>query len=192
MTTQIRALAGEVDLLVGADGLSSRVREIGKEKFEPSVEMGPNRFVWLGTTVPYDAFTFHFKSGTHGLWRIHAYRYSDEGSTFIAECTDETFRATGLDEADEDGTIAYLESEFAHELGGHRLTKNRSVWRRFPTVKNERWCSGNMVLVGDSAHTAHFSIGSGTKLAMEGLHRTRCRAWRRRRCCRDRQWPCSL
>ena len=155
------------DLVVGADGISSLVRESFAEEFKPRVEMRSNRFVWLGTTVPFSAFTFLFKRNAHGLWRVHAYRYSDTGATFIVECTDETFRRTGLDERDEDRTTDYLEKVFASELNGHRLIKNRSIWRRFPTVNNQHWHHDKYVLVGDAAHTAHFSIGSGTKLAME-------------------------
>src|SRR6185369_15277869 len=110
---------------------------------------------------------FLFKQTPHGLFRVHAYRYHEHGSTFIAECREETWRALGLAGADEDRTLAVLEQVFAAELAGHRLIKNRSIWRNFPTVRCGKWHAGNVVLVGDAAHTAHFSIGSGTKLAME-------------------------
>lgn len=163
----IETLAKSCDLFVGADGIASRVRDTYAAHFEPQIDERPNRFVWLGTTYPYDAFTFYFKENEHGLWRIHAYRYEPEGSTFIVECTDETLRATGLDPHDEDATVAYCEALFADELKGHRLQKNRSIWRRFPTVRNRRWSHDNVVLMGDAVHTAHFSVGSGTKLAME-------------------------
>src|SRR6185369_10296459 len=102
-----------------------------------------------------------------GLWRIHAYQYATGSSTFIVETTDAAWRATGLAENDEDATLAFCEALFAEELQGHRLLKNRSLWRRFPTVRNARWHAENVVLLGDAAHTAHFSVGSGTKLAME-------------------------
>ncbi|MEM1033888.1 MAG: bifunctional salicylyl-CoA 5-hydroxylase/oxidoreductase [Myxococcota bacterium] len=161
------ARARDCDLLVGADGIGSAVRERFADHFQPDVDQRPNRFVWLGTTVPYDAFTFYFKENAHGLWRVHAYRYEPEGSTFIVECTDETLRAAGLAPGDEDATVAYCEALFREELGGHRLLKNRSIWRRFPTVKAARWSHENIVLLGDAAHTAHFSVGSGTKLALE-------------------------
>ena len=161
------ALAGQADLLVGADGVASGVRQAFAGGFDPEIDLRPNRFVWLGTTFPFEAFTFYFVENEHGLWRVHAYRYRDEGSTFIVECTAETFARTGLGEEDEDGTIAYLERLFAGQLDGHRLIKNRSIWRSFPTVRNRRWHTDNVVLLGDAAHTAHFSIGSGTKLAME-------------------------
>ncbi|MEM9492931.1 MAG: FAD-dependent monooxygenase, partial [Myxococcota bacterium] len=165
-----QAIAGELadaDLIVAADGVGSAVRAAFAENFEPDIDTRPNRFVWLGTTFPFEAFTFYFKQGEHGLFRVHAYRYQDAGSTFIVECTEDTWRRAGLDEADEDGTIAYLGALFADELAGHPLIKNRSIWRSFPTVRNRRWHHCNVVLVGDAAHTAHFSIGSGTKLAME-------------------------
>jgi anthraniloyl-CoA monooxygenase len=163
----VATLAAEADVLVGADGVASQVRELNSAELEPSVDVRPNRFVWLGTTFPFKAFTFYFKESAAGLWRIHAYRYSESGSTFIAECTAGTFARTGLDESDEAATAAYLERVFADELAGHPLITNRSLWRRFPTVRNRRWHSGRTVLLGDAAHTAHFSIGSGTKLAME-------------------------
>ena len=165
----IEALRGECDLLVGADGLGSSVRETYAESFAASVEVRPNRFVWLGTTFPFEAFTFHFKENADGLWRVHAYRYSDEGSTFIVECTAETFARTGLADDDEAATIEYVASLFRDELAGHPLIANRSIWRQFPTVRSGRWHHENVVLVGDAAHTAHFSIGSGTKLAMEDV-----------------------
>lgn len=164
--TDLREFA-DADLIVAADGVGSRIREQFADAFEPSVDMRPNRFVWLGTTFPFEAFTFYFKESQHGLFRVHAYRYQQEGSTFIVECTEETWRQAGLDKTSEDETIAYLEEVFADELAGHRLIKNRSIWRQFPTVYNRRWHHDNIVLVGDAAHTAHFSIGSGTKLAME-------------------------
>jgi anthraniloyl-CoA monooxygenase len=157
----------DADLIIGADGVMSTTRKRWADAFGPEIDERPNRFVWLGTTFPFEAFTFYFKANEHGLFRVHAYRYEPGMSTFIVECTDTTFRATGLTEHDEDATIAYLEEVFRSELAGHRLLKNRSIWRRFPTVKNRRWHHGHRVLIGDAAHTAHFSVGSGTKLALE-------------------------
>ena len=165
--TDVPALAASVDLLLGADGLTSSVRTAFASHFGPEIDHRPNRFVWLGTTFPFGAFTFYFRENEHGLFRVHAYRYEAAASTFIVECTDHTWRAAGLDATSEIETIAYLERLFAPELAGHRLTANRSIWRSFPTVKNARWHHDNVVLVGDAAHTAHFSIGSGTKLALE-------------------------
>ena len=155
------------DLVVGADGANSVVRRLFAETFRPHVDERPNKFVWLGTTLPLPAFTFDFRRNAHGLWRVHAYQYEKGSSTFIVECTRETFAASGLDPNDEAATIAFCEDLFREELRGHRLVANRSIWRSFPTVRCEKWRAGNVVLVGDAAHTAHFSVGSGTKLAME-------------------------
>jgi len=155
------------DVVVAADGMGSILRDKYAAQFAPRLEWRPNRFVWLGTTRPFPAFTFFFKESPHGLWRIHAYQYAPGSSTFIVETTDTAWRATGLAENDEDATLAFCEALFAEELQGHRLLKNRSLWRRFPTVRNTRWHAENVVLLGDAAHTAHFSVGSGTKLAME-------------------------
>jgi anthraniloyl-CoA monooxygenase len=158
---------GPADLIVVADGLNSLIRGQHANQFQPNVDMRPNRFVWLGSTRKFDAFTFYFKENEHGLWRVHAYQYAPDASTFIVEATDETVANAGLGDADEDAIVAYCEALFAEELEGHPLIKNRSVWRQFPTVRNGCWHHSNMVLLGDAAHTAHFSIGSGTKLAME-------------------------
>ena len=157
----------DADLIVAADGVNSALRTRHAEHFQPRVDARRNKFVWLGTTYPFSAFTFIFKPSEHGLWRVHAYRYDATHSTFILETTEDTWRRAGLAEASEDDTLAFAEQLFARELDGHRLLKNRSVWRSFPTVSNVRWSHGNVVLVGDAAHTAHFSIGSGTKLAIE-------------------------
>lgn len=161
----------EADLIVGADGANSAVREILGERFGPSIDWRPNRYVWLGTTKPFPAFTFHFKSDGRGLWRVHAYQYAPERdgralSTFIVETRDETWRSSGLEAEDEEATVSFCEALFAEELEGHPLVANRSVWRRFPTLTTEKWSHGHVVLIGDAAHTAHFSVGSGTRLAM--------------------------
>ncbi len=160
------------DLVVIADGVNSQLRELHAEAFQPRVDMRPNRFVWLGTSVPFKAFTFYFKESEHGLFRVHAYRYEEAGSTFIVECTEETFERAGFEAMSEQGTVAYFERLFADELAGHPLLTNRSIWRQFPTVSNRRWWTAlpsgpRLVLLGDALHTAHFSIGSGTKLALE-------------------------
>jgi anthraniloyl-CoA monooxygenase len=155
------------DLVLASDGANSTVRERYREHFRPQFDVRPNRFVWLGTTKPFPAFTFHFKADAHGLWRIHAYQYEPGQSTFIVEAREETWHAAGLDGASEADTIAFCERLCRDELDGHRLISNRSIWRNFPTLRNERWHHGHVVLAGDAAHTAHFSVGSGTKLAME-------------------------
>jgi anthraniloyl-CoA monooxygenase len=157
----------DADLILAADGVNSTVRARHAAEFRPHVDWRPNRFVWLGTTYPFPAFTFVFKEDRHGLWRVHAYRYAPDLSTFILETTEETWRRTGLPDASEDDTVAFTERLFVEELHGHPVLKNRSLWRSFPTVRNARWSHGNVVLVGDAAHTVHFSVGSGTKLAME-------------------------
>ena len=146
---------------------SSIIRAKLADQFQPDLEWRQNRFVWLGTTRPFPAFTFYFKQSPHGLWRTHAYQYPPGRSTFIVETTEACWRATGLAEDDEDATVAYCEALFAEELQGHPLLRNRSIWRRFPTVRTASWHAENVVLLGDAAHTAHFSVGSGTKLAME-------------------------
>ncbi len=161
--------AGDADLIVGADGVNSTVRALLEHDFRPTVDWRPNRFVWLGTTKPFPAFTFYFRTNEHGLWRVHAYQYErgeTGASTFIVECTEETWRAAGMHEASEEETAAYCEALFARELDGHALVRNRSVWRSFPTIRCERWSSGKVVLLGDAVHTAHFSVGSGTRMAM--------------------------
>jgi anthraniloyl-CoA monooxygenase len=161
------ALYADADLVLGADGFNSTVRQRYAQHFRPAMDERPNRFVWLGTTRPFPAFTFYFKRDRHGLWRVHAYQYEPGRSTFIVEATEETWRNAGMDHATEDETVAFCEALFKEELQGHRLLKNRSLWRHFITVKNEAWSHENIVLLGDAAHTAHFSVGSGTKLAIE-------------------------
>jgi anthraniloyl-CoA monooxygenase len=157
----------DADLILAGDGVNSTIRTRHADHFGPDIDWRPNRFVWLGTTYPYSAFTFIFTESEHGLWRVHAYRYAPGASTFILEATEATWRRAGLDRASEDDTVAFTERLFARELDGHRILRNRSLWRAFPTVRNARWHWDNVVLVGDAAHTAHFSIGSGTRLAME-------------------------
>ncbi len=167
------------DLVLAADGVNSATRARFADRFRPDVDARPNHFVWLGTTRPFPAFTFYFDESDDGLFRVHAYQFCKEAdvpggaiSTFIVECTDETWRRAGLDRATEAETLAYCEKLFAPRLDGHPLIPNRSVWRQFPTISNGRWwfrheAGPHVVLLGDAAHTAHFSIGSGTKLAME-------------------------
>ena len=158
---------GKADLVVAADGANSTVRQLLRDRIGTTVDVRPNRFVWLGTTKPFPAFTFYFKHDAHGLWRVHAYQYAPGRSTFIVECRESTWKAAAMDRATEEESAAFLESLFADELDGHRLITNRSIWRQFPTIRAEPWSSGNVVLLGDAAHTAHFSVGSGTRMAME-------------------------
>ncbi|HEX2050017.1 MAG TPA: FAD-dependent monooxygenase [Actinomycetota bacterium] len=155
------------DVVVGADGVRSTVRDAYRDRFGPRVEHGRARYIWFGTNRPLDAFNFVFRADRHGLFQAHAYPYDGTTSTFIVECHESTWRRAGLDEATEEESIAYAEKLFAPELAGHGLMSNKSAWISFPTLRNRTWRAGNVVLVGDAAHTAHFSIGSGTKLAME-------------------------
>jgi anthraniloyl-CoA monooxygenase len=157
----------DADLIVAADGVNSRIREQNAAHFQPEIEWGRCRFSWLGTTRPLEAFTFLFHPSEHGLFQVHAYPFEPGLGTFIVECREEVWRAAGLDGASEQHTVDFCEALFADFLDGHRLLVNRSIWRSFPTVTNARWWHDRIVLVGDAAHTAHFSIGSGTKLAME-------------------------
>jgi anthraniloyl-CoA monooxygenase len=165
--TDFDKLRTEYDLVMAADGVNSAVRQRYAAELQPEVSARPNRFVWLGSTFPFEAFTFWFKEDQHGLWRVHAYRYDDQHSTFILECTEATWRAAGMARATEAETIAFAEKLFAEELRGHPLIGNRSIWRAFPVIRLGRWAFDNLVVLGDACHTAHYSIGSGTKLAME-------------------------
>lgn len=155
------------DLIIAGDGVKSRIRDRHADAFKPSLDYRRARYIWLGTKKTFDAFTFYFEENEHGMFQVHAYRFNDDTSTFIVECDDETFRAAGLEKATEAESIAYAEKLFASHLNGEKLLANKSSWNQFVTVKNEKWHHGNIVLLGDAAHTAHFSIGSGTKLAME-------------------------
>ncbi|MCM2270618.1 MAG: FAD-dependent monooxygenase, partial [Thermoanaerobaculia bacterium] len=164
--TDVDALL-DADLVIGCDGVNSRVRERFAASFRPKIELGACRFSWLGTTKPLRAFTFLFVDTPHGLFQAHAYPFGEGQSTFIVETHDAAWRAAGLDRASEEDTVATCEALFRDHLDGHRLLANRSIWRQFPTVTCASWRHENVILLGDAAHTAHFSIGSGTKLAME-------------------------
>jgi anthraniloyl-CoA monooxygenase len=155
------------DLVVAADGINSRVRETFAEQFRPSIDLRPNKFSWMGSTRPFDAFTFFFRDTPHGIFIAHCYQYQPGRSTWITEVDPQTFARAGLDKLDEEGSARFIEEVFAEELQGHKLIINRSIWRNFPTVRCERWVHNNIVLLGDAKASAHFSIGSGTKLAME-------------------------
>src|SRR5208282_2091267 len=159
----------DADLIVAADGINSFIRERYREHFEPKVELRRNHFIWLGSTAPSAAFSFHFAENECGIWDLCTYQYKKDMSTWVVEAPDSTWakaEAT-LTKLDEAGTVAYLEKLFSEQLRGHQLIPNRSYWRRFPVISNKNWYYKNIVLLGDALHTAHFSIGSGTKLAME-------------------------
>ncbi len=163
----IDALAANSDLVVAADGVNSRVREHYAEAFAPELDWRKCKFAWFGTTKEMSAFTFVFKETEWGLFQVHAYPFEEGRGTWIVECREETWRAAGLDKLDEQESAAFCRELFSEHLDGEELLTNRSIWRTFPTVRCGSWRHNNVVLLGDSAHTAHFSIGSGTKLAME-------------------------
>ncbi len=162
----VEALAA-ADVLVGADGVNSRVRAQRQRGFGPQVEHRRNRFIWYGTTAPFDTLTLTFRLTDHGVYCAHHYRYRSDMSTFLVEVTENTWRRAGFADMDEIATIARCERVFEADLAGHAIVGNRSFWRRFPVLTNRCWSSGNVVLLGDALRTVHFSIGSGTRLAME-------------------------
>jgi anthraniloyl-CoA monooxygenase len=155
------------DLIVVADGINSRIREKHKDHFQPSVDLRPNKFTWLGSTRPLDAFKYFFRETGEGLIVAHCYQYEADRSTWVIETDEQTWKNFGFDRTSEQEMILILEKVFSEELDGHPLIANRSLWRNFPTITNKTWVKDNAVLVGDAKATAHFSIGSGTKLAME-------------------------
>ena len=153
------------DLIVAADGVNSVVR--GWHDFGTSVSHLTNKFAWYGTTKTFDTLTQTFLEGEQGTFNVHHYRHSPKMSTFVVECDAGTWDKAGFAHKNEDQTLKALEAVFAPVLEGHRLVSNKSVWRNFPNLRNKRWSVGNTVLIGDAQRTAHFSIGSGTRLAME-------------------------
>lgn len=155
------------DLVVAADGVNSRFRQHFADHFRPTVETQGGKYVWFGTDLVLDAFRFIFADTEHGLFQVHSYPFDERTSTFIVECAEEVWRSAGLDRMGEQESLEFCERLFAEDLAGHRLMSNKSIWLDFQRVTNRSWHTGNVVLIGDAAHTAHFSIGSGTKLAME-------------------------
>jgi 2-polyprenyl-6-methoxyphenol hydroxylase-like FAD-dependent oxidoreductase len=163
-----RALAG-YDLVVAADGANSFVRRTHEAGFGTQIEPLNNRFVWYGTTQPFDKLTQTFIRTEYGCMNAHHYPYAQGMSTFIVECAPDTWQRAGFAQMPQDETRARLEQAFAETLGGKPLVANKSSWRQFPKIRNAHWSVGNMVLVGDALRTAHFSIGSGTRLAFEDV-----------------------
>jgi len=172
----IAELEAGYDLVLASDGINSQIRATYAESFGPSLDPRPNKFMWLGTDQVFEAFKFFVKDTEYGTMQIHGYPYSDEGSTFIVEMSPEVWDAAGFGESaaevfapgvSDEKAISKIRAIFADELAGYEVLSNNSKWLNFTTVKNRSWRHGNIVLLGDAAHTAHFSIGSGTKLAME-------------------------
>ena len=157
----------DADMIVGADGVSSLVRRSDEAAFGASLTYLTNRFAWFGTNKVFDTLSQTFLDTPHGPINAHHYRFSPTMSTFLVECTEQTFFASDFDTMSEDETRSALERIFAQTLDGHPLISNRSIWRQFPIIHNEHWSAGNRVILGDALHTAHFSIGSGTRLAIE-------------------------
>ena len=163
----------EYDLVIASDGINSRFRDVYADAFGVDVDVRANKFVWLGTSKVFDAFTFAFEKTEHGWIWAHAYRFAPDCSTFIVECSEETWLNFGFDNMEQAEAIAACEKLFAKYLDGHKLQSNAAhlrgsaAWLNFRRIKCERWNAGNVILLGDAAHTAHFSVGSGTKLALE-------------------------
>jgi anthraniloyl-CoA monooxygenase len=166
----------DADLIIASDGVNSRIRAKYADQFKPNMDVRRNRYIWLGTDKRFDAFTFDFRKTEHGWLQAHIYRFDSTTSTFIVETTEEVFKAHRLDEMTQDESIAFCEKVFAETLDGHRLMSNArhlqgSAWLNFGRLICDKWSCFNgrshVVLMGDSAHTAHFAIGSGTKLAID-------------------------
>ena len=155
------------DIILATDGISSAIRTQYQKEFGTKIELKKNRFVWLGSTKPLDAFTYFFRSTPHGTIVAHSYQYEEGMSTWIFECSDETWQKHGFEVTNEADTMAKIAEIFKDELDGHPLISNKSHWRQFPHVINQNWYHNNIVLLGDAKATAHYSIGSGTKLAMD-------------------------
>ena len=172
----IEELEADCDLVLAADGVNSQIRAKYADSFRPNLDPRTNKFMWLGTDQVFEAFKFFVKETEWGVMQIHGYPYSDEGSTFIVEMHQDVWHAAGFGETanevfppgvSDEKAIAKIREIFAEELDGYEVLSNNSKWINFTTVRNESWRHNNVVLLGDAAHTAHFSIGSGTKLAME-------------------------
>lgn len=155
----------EADLVVGADGVNSQIRQ--QNDFGTTTQQVTNQFIWYGTTQVFDSLSLIFRNNEHGNFVAHTYRYSPTMSTFLVECDAATFSASNLEQMTEAESIAYCENVFAKDLAGNALLSNNSVWRRFPMITNTQWHVNNTVLIGDALRTVHFSIGSGTRTAMQ-------------------------
>lgn len=164
--TDLGALA-DCNLIVGADGANSIVRQLYAERFQPSIELLSNKYAWYGTPQSFDALSLLFREYRGGSYVAHAYPYSQHTSTFIVECDAETWRQVGFEAMSEEESRAWCEQVFAEELQGQPLLTNRSLWLNFKVVTNRHWSYQNVVLLGDALRSVHFSIGSGTRMALE-------------------------
>lgn len=163
----IESLRQTSDLLVAADGVNSTVRREYAARFKPNQDVRPNRYIWYGTNRLFHGLTLTFRENEAGVFAAHSYKFNKTTSTFIIECDQQTWDAAGFSSRDEQQTREYLERVFEADLAGEALLSNKSNWINFLLVKNEKWRFENLVMLGDALHTAHFSIGSGTKLALE-------------------------
>jgi anthraniloyl-CoA monooxygenase len=165
--SDIESLRANCDLLVGADGVNSAVRQKFANEFQPELSIRPNKYIWYGTAQLFNGLTLTFRETSAGAFAAHSYKFNRSTSTFIIECDPQTWARAGFAEMSDEETRTYLARAFANDLNSHPLLSNNSKWINFVLVKNAHWHYRNVVLLGDSLHTAHFSIGSGTKLAME-------------------------
>jgi anthraniloyl-CoA monooxygenase len=157
----------DCDLLVAADGVNSTTRKQYANQFRPTLDVRPNQYIWFGTNRLFHGLTLTFRENEAGVFAAHSYKFNQTTSTFIIECDQATWQAAGFADLNEEQTREYLERVFAADLEGQPLLSNKSQWINFLLVKNENWSFENVVMIGDALHTAHFSIGSGTKLALE-------------------------
>ena len=163
----IESLRNDCDLLLAADGVNSTVRLRYAEQLQPELDFRANRYIWYGTNQLFHGLTLTFRENDAGVFAAHSYKFNSLTSTFIVECDPHTWEEAGFSGMTDEQTREYVGEVFAPDLGGHRLLSNNSKWINFLLVKNKNWFFHNVVLIGDALHTAHFSIGSGTKLAME-------------------------
>jgi len=163
----VESLRHECDLLLAADGVNSTVRGRYAEQFQPELDVRANRYIWYGTNQLFHGLTLTFRENDAGVFAAHSYKFNPTTSTFIVECDQQTWERAGFERLSDEATRAYLGGVFTNDLQGHQLLSNNSKWINFLLVKNRSWFFENVVLLGDALHTAHFSIGSGTKLALE-------------------------
>jgi anthraniloyl-CoA monooxygenase len=163
----VEALRSDCDLLLAADGVNSTVRARYAEQFQPELDSRANRYIWYGTHQLFHGLTLTFRENNAGVFAAHSYKFNSTTSTFIVECDPQTWARAGFEQMNSEETLDYVAGVFAQDLHRHKLLSNNSKWVNFLLVKNRKWFFENVVLIGDALHTAHFSIGSGTKLAIE-------------------------